>query len=458
MLDIRDIREQLGVSQAQLAEIAQIRQHRLSSIELRKENPTSEELKHLSQIFDEIKAGNISVRKNKRISKAKFESSIITDNPRRGYSRTQKNEEYLSSLEALNEKFHQKKENCPIAVSFFAGCGGLCYGITAAGFNIVASNELVEEYKSIYKENFPEANFLSNDIKDITDDEIDNILSKYPEVDLMAGGPPCQGFSLAGKRDVSDQRNTLFSYYLRIANKIKPKVILMENVKLLTSMKNQEGKLVKDEIIKTFTEIGYDCNFFIVNAADFGVPQNRLRVIFIGIRKDLNIKPEIAETLYSDKPDLFDKPSYFSFGDAVSDLEYLESGEQSAIDKYHKAISHPEHVLRWLYNVPEGKSAHDNLDPSLRPPSGYNTTYKRQIWNEPGATVQTTFGMISGCNNVHPIATRSLTTREAMRIQSFPDTFKFVGKEGDIRTTIGNAVPPLLAYHIASFIKSRYID
>ena len=458
MLDIRYIRKKLGVSQAQLAEIAQIRQHRLSSIELGKEPPTQEETKHIAQIFDEIESGNISIRKKKRISKVKFESSIIADNPRRGYTRTNRNEEYLTNLDTLNKKFHQKKENCPIAVSFFAGCGGLCYGITAAGFNIVASNELVEEYKSMYKENFPNANFLSNDIKDITDDEIDDILCKYPEVDLMAGGPPCQGFSLAGKRDVSDQRNTLFSYYLRIANKIKPKVILMENVKLLTSMKNQKGKLVKDEIIKTFTEIGYDSNFFIVNAAEFGVPQNRLRVIFIGVRKDLNLRPEIAETICSDKPELFKKPAYYSFGDAVSDLDFLESGEQSKTDKYHKAISHPEHVLRWLYNVPQGKSAHDNEDPTLRPPSGYNTTYKRQIWNEPGATVQTTFGMISGCNNVHPIATRSLTTREAMRLQSFPDTFKFVGKEGDIRTTIGNAVPPLLAYHIASFIKSRYID
>lgn len=458
MIDIREIRENLGISQAQLSEIANIRQHRLSSIELGKEQPSTEEINLFTKVFNEIKEGVISIRKKKRISKVKFDSSIIADNPRRGYKKTSNNEEYLNSLRSLEEKFHQKKENNPIAISFFAGCGGLCYGITAAGFNIVASNELVEEYKSIYAENFPNANFLSNDIKDVTDEEIEKILSVYPEIDLFAGGPPCQGFSLAGKRDISDQRNTLFSYYLRIANKMKPKVILMENVKLLTSMKNPEGNFVKDEIIKTFTEIGYDSKFFIVNAADYGVAQNRQRVIFIGIRKDLNSVPEIADTICCEKSELFQKHPYFTFGDAVSDLEYLESGEQSEADKYHKAISHPEHVLRWLYNVPEGKSAHDNEDPSLRPPSGYNTTYKRQVWKEPGATVQTTFGMISGCNNVHPIATRSLTIREAMRLQGFPDSFKFVGKEGDIRTTIGNAVPPLLAYHIATFIKSKYID
>jgi DNA (cytosine-5)-methyltransferase 1 len=105
-----------------------------------------------------------------------------------------------------------------------------------------------------------------------------------------------------------------------------------------------------------------------------------------------------------------------------------------------------------LWDVPQGKSAHDNEDPRLRPPSGYNTTYKRQVWDEPAATVQTTSAMISGCRNVHPFATRSLTIREAARIQSFPDSFKFVGTTGAIRTGIGNAVPPLLAYALANHI------
>ena len=108
--------------------------------------------------------------------------------------------------------------------------------------------------------------------------------------------------------------------------------------------------------------------------------------------------------------------------------------------------------------MPQGKSAHENEDSNLRPPSGYNTTYKRQIWNEPASTVQTTFGMISGCRNVHPIATRSLTVREAARIQSFPDTFKFVGSLGDVRATIGNAVPPLLAFAIAEHIKTGLLN
>src|SRR4051812_14910211 len=115
-------------------------------------------------------------------------------------------------------------------------------------------------------------------------------------------------------------------------------------------------------------------------------------------------------------------PPFRTFGDAVSDLAYLESGERSE-DPLHEAVRHPQHVIDWLWDVPQGKSAHDNEDAAKRPPSGYNTTYKRQVWDEPASTVQTTFGMISGCRNVHPIATRSLTVREAARIQSFPDSY-----------------------------------
>lgn len=211
-------------------------------------------------------------------------------------------------------------------------------------------------------------------------------------------------------------------------------------------------------ILDTFKSIGYNCAFFTVNAKDYGVPQHRERVIFIGLREDLKALPSIPLPSWGIENNLFSKENpFFSFGDAVSDLEFIESGENCTTDKYHKAVNHPEHVIKWLIDVPEGKSAHENSDRSLRPPSGYNTTYKRQVWNEPAGTVATTYGMISGCRNVHPIATRALTTREALRLQSFPDSFKLTGKMGDIRTTIGNAVPPLLAYVLGEYIKKTYI-
>ena len=456
-IDIRKIRETLQVSQAQFSEILRIPQYRFSGIELKKETPTEDEIYKITLAAEKILRGEIKLRKKKRISKEVFSSSIVASNPRRGYVRTERNAEYLGLLNDLRDKFASNDGKGPKAISFFAGCGGLCYGITAAGFNIVASNELVDEYRKIYKRNFPRATFLSNDIKEVSDEEIEELLKTHPDIDLFAGGPPCQGFSLAGKRDVGDQRNTLFLYYLRIANKVRPKIILMENVRLLTSMKNPEGKLVKDEIINTFNEIGYKGQFYIVNASDYQVAQNRERVFFIAIRDDLNMKPSMLEPICGKSEDLFRQSvPRFTFGDAVSDLEYIESGEASVSDKLHKSTNHPEHVIRWLYNVPQGKSAHDNADPALRPPSGYNTTYKRQVWDEPGSTVTTNFNMISGGNNVHPIATRALTIREALRLQSFPDTFKFTGKEGTIRTVIGNAVPPLLAYNIAKHLIETY--
>jgi DNA (cytosine-5)-methyltransferase 1 len=455
--DIRKMRVETRASQAQLSEIANIPQYRLSNLELGKDTPTYSEMVKIKLVVEQILHGDIELRKKKRISKELFDYSIVDVNPRRGYTQTPRNAEYLAQLTELERNFKKDHSQDPTAISFFAGCGGLCYGITAAGFNIVASNELVEDYREIYKQNFPNARFLSNDIRDISESEIDHLIEEYPDIDLFAGGPPCQGFSLAGKRDVEDQRNTLFQYYLRIANRVRPKVILMENVRLLTSMKTPEGKFVKDEIIKTFNEIGYSGQFFIVNASDYGVAQNRERVLFIGVRKDLNMKPDMLPPLCGEGGDLFSTHiPKFTFGDAVSDLEYLESGEASANDKFHKATHHPEHVIRWLYDVPQGKSAHDNDNPNLRPPSGYNTTYKRQIWTEPGCTVTTNFNMISGGNNVHPIATRALTIREALRLQSFPDSFKFKGKDGSIRTTIGNAVPPLMAFHVAKYLRKVY--
>ena len=143
-----------------------------------------------------------------------------------------------------------------------------------------------------------------------------------------------------------------------------------------------------------------------------------------------------------------------TFRDATSDLERVESGEKSN-DAMHWAVTHPEHVIAWLKDVPEGCSAHDNADPSMRPPSGFNTTYKRIVWDEPCSTISTNFGMISGCRNVHPEQTRSLTVREATRAQSFPDSFVFCGSWGDIRKAIGNAVPPLLAKQIAQSLMNQ---
>lgn len=452
-MNIRDKRNAIGLSQSKLAELSGVNQAKISSHELGKNLLSKDDLKKVCDTLlnlDESMVQQISKKRYRKVSDGK---SVLNERKSRGYEQTNRNHEYINNLNELAEKFNcNTSKNAPKALSFFAGCGGLCYGIKAAGFNIVGANELENGYKDIYKANFPDANFLPNDIKNITSDD----LREFSNIDLLIGGPPCQGFSLAGKRDVNDERNTLFKYYLDIADQVKPKVILMENVKLLTSMKDPGGTYVKDRILDVFKKHGYISKFFEVNAKNYGVPQHRERVFFIGIREDLSLDPSFPEPIFCGEDDLFSsKP--FTFGDAVSDLQFIESGEACKKDIYHKAVKHPEHVIRWLVDVPEGKSAHDNEDEKLRPPSGYNTTYKRQVWSEPAGTVTTTFSMISGCRNVHPIATRSLTIREALRLQSFPDNFKLTGKLGDIRTTIGNAVPPLLAYAIGKHLRNNYI-
>lgn len=456
--DIREKRSDIGLSQAKLSDITGIDQARLSAYELGKLDLSVKELNQLATHLEKIDKKSVLKLKKKRFQNSRHLDSIIAQRPRRGFVQTQRNEEYLNVLKSLEFQFMNPPKTGLKAVSFFAGCGGLCYGVKAAGFEIVATNELVEDYKAIYKLNFPDVNFLTNDVRQISKNDIDDILNIHGKIDLMVGGPPCQGFSLAGKRDVNDKRNTLFEYYLRIAEQIQPRVVLIENVRLLTSMKDSNGGLVSRRILDTFEKMGYRSSFYNINARDYGVPQHRERVIFIAVHEELGKLPAIAESKYGNAGNLFKSyPPCFTFGDGVSDLEYIESGECSSNDEHHRAVNHPEHVIRWLVDVPEGKSAHDNTDPSLRPPSGYNTTYKRQVWKEPAGTVATTYGMISGCRNVHPIATRALTTREALRLQSFPDSFKLTGNDGPIRTVIGNAVPPLLSFELAKCIRETYM-
>jgi DNA (cytosine-5)-methyltransferase 1 len=227
-------------------------------------------------------------------------------------------------------------------------------------------------------------------------------------------------------------------------------------------MKDKGGNLFIDRIIKGYKKIGYRIVLKAVNAQEYGAPQFRERVFLVGtdMRRTTAAfrfpEPTNGNNLQSSLfPD--DTDPLVSFREAVSDLPLLESGEVSS-DPLHWAITHPAHVINWLKDVPEGHSAHENEDPSLRPPSGFNTTYKRLIWDEPCSTISTNFNIISGCRNVHPSSTRSLTIREAARAQSFPDSFVFFGKWGDVRRAIGNAVPPLLAKAIADSVKQHLLD
>lgn len=447
---IRSFRETLGLSQAKLAELTGISQHVLSAFELEKTKPDPNLLARISEVFtDRGKVGDVVTRK-KRYQAHTYER--VAHDPARvaRHRKTVGNVEYVQLLNQLHAGPKPEKHK---ALSLFSGCGGMSLGFSWAGYKVMGFLELDEGLRSIYSVNFPHAAEIGGDISNFTKGLIEDTARNIGPVDLIIGGPPCQGFSLAGRRSVYDHRNTLFLDYLRFVDVFRPKVAVLENVRLLTSMKSPFGGYIRDDIQREFAARGYRVKLHEVNAKNYGVPQHRERVFFIAVRNDLGCEPSFPVASHGERGgDLFrSMPLPRTFADACSDLPFLESGEYSG-DPLHTAVAHPKHNIDWLWNVKEGLSAHDNEDPLKRPPSGYNTTYKRQVWAEPGATVQTTFGMISGCRNVHPIATRSLTVREAARLQSFPDGFDFGKALGTARTGIGNAVPPLLAYQIAAHI------
>jgi DNA (cytosine-5)-methyltransferase 1 len=449
---LRIHRQSLGLSQAKLAEISLVPQHLLSAFELGKSSLAKIHIEAVARsLADKAEIEKLTKREKRYQLHQYSDVPKIASRVRRAIQ-TDENPKYLKMLQQLAMQHIQDKSSGPTALSLFAGCGGFSLGFSAAGFNVKGFLELEPGLRDIYRLNFPSSVELGGDITEVGETDLFQFKEVLGEIDVIIGGPPCQGFSLSGKRDIADPRNTLFKHYLRFVDTFRPKVAVLENVRLLTSMKDINGKLVKDQITSDFQAKGYKVNFFEINAKSYGVPQNRERVIFIAYRHDIKQVPTIPDPTHGQVNDLFITGNNFrTFGDACSDLDFIESGE-SALDTLHEAVHHPKHVIEWLWDVPEGKSAHDNIDEKLRPPSGYNTTYKRQIWTEPAATVQTTFGMISGSNNVHPIATRSLTIREAARIQSFPDEYCFCGTLGTIRKGIGNAVPPLLAYQLGNHI------
>ena len=345
-------------------------------------------------------------------------------------------------------------------VDLFAGCGGLSKGFYLSGdFEDIAFVEYWKPAIDTFKENFPNSILLGEDITKITEEDIKKLNGN--SIDLIIGGPPCQGFSIAGKRDTKDPRNSLFMDFVRVVNIIKPKMFLMENVKGLVSMKTATGEKVLDVILREFEQIGYKVKYKVIDSATYGIPQHRHRIFFVGIRGDKNNFQFPKETHAEQEKILIDGTKINKFKtvrQAIGDLESLESGQKSKTDSLHFAIEHVERHIKWLKVTPEGKTAHLNEDPNLRPPSGYPTTYKRFWWDRPAPAVTTCFSSISSQNNVHPRDTRAITIREASRLQTFPDDFKFMNSISSIRKQIGNAVPPQLAKVLADEIKKYLLE
>lgn len=452
--DIRTRRLEVGISQFKFAEFAGVTSAALSAWELDKAEPKWDAreriLSALADLEAKVEAG-FYVKAKKRSGGSAGKSRKV-----REYTALSKKARAIPTPAA----------GASTVLTAFSGCGGMAEGFRMAGYAVTGFIEVVPEARSTFALNFPAARCVGEDIRDLDEARLHTLLDGT-SVDVLAGGPPCQGFSLAGKRDRDDPRNQLFEQLLMLADIVKPKVIVMENVRLLLSMRDSNGGLVIDRIVHVMSEHGFDATVNIVNAQDYGVPQFRERVLIVATNRDYGLErisfplPTHGSGSGRGERALFATSGRFpyrTFRDATQDLMPLESGESCPDDQLHWAVEHPEHVLKWLRRVPEGMSAHDNEDPALRPPSGYNTTYKRLRWDEPASTIGTTFGMISASRNVHPQYTRSLTVREAARIQTFPDDFVFEGKWGPIRTMIGNAVPPRLSNALASYLKPVLVE
>ena len=344
----------------------------------------------------------------------------------------------------------------PRVIDLFAGVGGLSLGFEKKGFDVVLANEYDASIATSYIANHKNTKMI---VGDITSLDLEDTFGKLAgTIDGVIGGPPCQGFSQKGQRKtIHDERNFLFKYYVSVVELVKPKYFVMENVpNLLTA----EGGYFRHEIEELFNKLGYSLEYGVLNASDYGVPQNRRRAVIIG-------------KLDGDAPKLpTPKRNNVTIWDAISDLAYLESGEGSEEQEYkYPAESDYEKMLRKdsskLFNHIATKHSPLALERlALIPPNAgrevlpeehltksiYSGTWTRMKKDEISVTITTRFDTPSSGKFTHPFLNRAITVREAARIQSFPDNFHFVGNKGSQMKQVGNAVPPLLAAAIAEVI------
>lgn len=335
-------------------------------------------------------------------------------------------------------------------IDLFCGIGGFSYGF-----------EMTKSYKTIlgidswnvaletFKINHSSTETREDNIKNLDE----SFFSSYiGVVDVIIAGPPCQGFSMSGKREVLDERNNLFNEVIRIAKIVKPKIVVIENVLGLLSMTTPDGINVKEAIILELEKIGYKVGCEVLTASEYGVPQNRKRVVFIASLMN-NI--------------IFPKPKFgkngnkiVTVGDAISNIpnegvEYLQpkneyqkmmAGRKDIIN--HEVINHSNLVKRRMQAVPQGGNWED-IPIELGQGGGkHSNNYKRLQFDEPSITIK----HASKSMIIHPFYDRTPTVREVARIQSFDDNFILTGTKYDQHQQLANAVPPLLGKVIAETV------
>ena len=350
-------------------------------------------------------------------------------------------------------------------IDLFCGCGGFSKGFEQAGFKICLGVDIWQDAINTYKTNFPNASVITDDITNLTGTDLLSFAGiAENEVDVIIGGPPCQGFSLSGKRMLDDPRNILYKSFVRVVNSIQPKVFVMENVPGLVKLFNGQ---VKEQVIEDFSNIGYKVEMKQLLASDFGVPQSRKRVFFVGMHKE-----KIKNYSYNFPTATYGTPTipYVTCKEAISDLDFIGDTrllpdeaeyELPATSDYQKSMRknanklfnhvttiHTEKTRNIIAMVPDGCN-YKSLPKELWSTRKVNIAWTRMDSTKPCFTIDTGHN-----HHFHYKANRVPTVRESARIQSFPDDFKFIGIKTSQLKQVGNAVPPLLAQAIAESIIS----
>lgn len=365
------------------------------------------------------------------------------------------------SIKKTKNNINPKKmlKSKPTIIDMFCGCGGLSQGFKDAGFEVLFGIDHDSPSLATYENNFGEGKGVKIDL--FSKDFLKNIakeIDKYKkDLDVVVAGPPCQGFSLTGPRNFDDPRNQLYLSVFGVVKKFQPKAFLIENVK---GMKTLYGGEVLGEVVRRFTALGYNVEIpTILSSANYGVPQIRERLFIVGIRKDIGSFqfpiPTHAETEYvTCEEAIGDLQSRKNdFGIEVDDYEvlpksayqhYMRKGSKKLFN--HVASKHTELVKSVIRLVPEGKN-HKSLPPGVGESRKFNEAWTRYHSKKPSRTIDT-----GHRNHFHYKWDRVPTVRENARLQSFKDTFQFIGTRTQQNRQVGNAVPPLLACNLAKQI------
>lgn len=348
-------------------------------------------------------------------------------------------------------------------IDLFSGAGGLSRGFYDANFNVVLGIDFDDMALKTFAKNHGDAKSMKLDLFNLENVNLikEEFETKYDKLDVLVGGPPCQGFSLAGKREADDERNTLYKAMVKVASILKPKAVVLENVPGMLTLYGGAGK---QRIFNDFEDLGYKMYVKVLYAPDYGIPQIRKRAIFIGI-KDQDYEIDFPEPILNES-------EYITCEDAIGDLPVLDGIYGEEIQEYqreskteyqkemrknsdkiynHIGTIHSDKTVKMISLVPEGKN-YRSLPEEYRKLYKYHEALTRYHSKKPSLTINT-----GHRSHFHYKYNRIPTVRENARFQSFPDDFIFYGNKSQQYKQVGNAVPPKLGYAVAIEIK-KYLD